>query len=80
MIADLCAMRHGGRNMLFDFSTIRRDVCYFANATPDETLVFKLHEWSADANAIHYEGSLSRASDGKTMAHIICDKVANTPR
>jgi len=80
MIADLCAMRHGGRNMLFDFSTIRRDVCYFANATPDETLVFKLHEWSADASAIHYEGSLSRASDGKTMAHIICDKVANLPR
>ena len=74
MIADLCAMRHGGAAMLFDYSTIRRDIYYFANAVPDETLVFRLHEWTADARGIRYAATIARASDEKTMAYVETDK------
>jgi probable biosynthetic protein (TIGR04098 family) len=74
MIADLCAMRHGGRTLLSNHSTTSRDICYFANAMPDETLLFRLHEWEQTAEQVRYRATLARKSDGKTMALIACTK------
>jgi probable biosynthetic protein (TIGR04098 family) len=74
MIADLCAMRHGGRTLLSNHSTRSRDICYFANAMPDETLLFRLHAWEQTAEQIRYRATLARKSDGKTMALIACTK------
>lgn len=74
MIADLCAARHGGRALLSNHSTTTRDICYFANAMPDETLVFRLHDWNQTPEQVHYRATLSRKSDDKTMALIACTK------
>jgi probable biosynthetic protein (TIGR04098 family) len=70
MIADLCVARHAGAELLSGHSTTNREICYFANAMPDETLLFRLHSWDADAGAVRFRSSLSRASDGKMMALI----------
>ena len=74
MIADLCAARHVGRALLSNHSTTTRDICYFANAMPDETLVFRLHDWNQTPEQVHYRATLSRKSDDKTMALIACTK------
>lgn len=74
MIADLCAMRHLGRDLLSAHSTTLRDICYFANAMPDETLVYRLHEQERVADRIRLRATLSRKSDGKTMALIDTEK------
>jgi probable biosynthetic protein (TIGR04098 family) len=70
MIVDVCALRHGGLRLSSEFSTTFRDVYYFANSTPDETLVFRIHRWDETPGAIAFEASLSRKSDGKMMAWI----------
>ncbi len=74
MIADLCAMRHGGRQMLFDYSTTRRDICYFANTAPDDILIFRIHHWDASEDRILSRATIARESDGKTMALIDTEK------
>lgn len=67
-IFELCLMRHGGRRLLTGFSLVERDICYFANADPDEVLRFRLHDLSEDEEGLSYRATLSRTSDGKTMA------------
>jgi probable biosynthetic protein (TIGR04098 family) len=74
MIADLCAGLHGGPALFTNHSTTTRDICYFANAMPDETLVFRLHEWEQTPDLVRYRATLSRKSDGKAMALIACTK------
>lgn len=74
MIADLCAGRHGGPAFFTNHSTTSRDICYFANAMPDETLVFRLHEWEQTPEQVRYRATLSRKSDGKAMALLACTK------
>jgi probable biosynthetic protein (TIGR04098 family) len=76
MINDICAARYAGRSFATRFSTRHRDVFYFGNSEPDDTLIFRLHRWQADDHRIEVEGSISRKSDGVLMAYIATVKDA----
>lgn len=67
-IFELCTMRHAGRDFATGFSLVERDICYFANADPEEVLRFRLHAYEESETGIVYRATLSRTSDGKTMA------------
>ncbi|WP_293899832.1 LnmK family bifunctional acyltransferase/decarboxylase [Phenylobacterium sp.] len=69
-IVDLCAARRFGRRMFMDFSTTYRDVYYYANSGPEETLVFRIHRAHEAADALEFDATLSRKSDGKVMAFV----------
>ncbi|MGA9882409.1 MAG: LnmK family bifunctional acyltransferase/decarboxylase [Candidatus Acidiferrales bacterium] len=72
-ISDICLMRYlGGAHAAMEWSPVERDVCYFANASPREALIFRVHSArkSPDGNTAAYVGSISRKSDDKTMARI----------
>jgi probable biosynthetic protein (TIGR04098 family) len=75
IINDICAARHGGRSLMMDYSTLRRDVFYFGNSNPDEVLLYRLHEWHADDRSIDMTATLSRKSDGAVIAQIVTRKV-----
>lgn len=68
IINDICAARYGGRSYA-GFSTLRRDVFYFANCDTDETLVYRIHRWQKTDGGIEAEESLSRKSDGALMSY-----------
>jgi probable biosynthetic protein (TIGR04098 family) len=68
VIKDICAARHAGRTFAA-FSTASRDICYFANCEPDETLIYRIHRWQPDRDTIEIEETLSRKSDGVLMSH-----------
>jgi probable biosynthetic protein (TIGR04098 family) len=74
IINDICAARHAGRSLMTDFSTVRRDVFYFGNSNPDETLLYRLHEWRADERSIDTTASICRKSDGNVIAHVLTGK------
>src|SRR5262249_31905605 len=74
IINDICATRHAGRCLATSFSTRHRDVFYFANCDPDETLTYRIHRWSADGDRIEMEESISRTSDGILMAYAVTGK------
>lgn len=72
-ISDICLMRHlGGAGAALEWSPLERDVCYFANASPAETLIYRLHSARGcpERDSVIFLGSISRKSDGKTMARI----------
>jgi probable biosynthetic protein (TIGR04098 family) len=75
IINDICAARHGGRSLMTDFSTVSRDVFYFGNSDPNETLLYRLHAWHADENSIDMTASICRKSDGNLIAHVLTRKV-----
>jgi probable biosynthetic protein (TIGR04098 family) len=75
-INDICAARYAGRSLTASYSTQARDVFYFGNCDPDETLIFRLHRWDAADDRIEMEGSISRKSDGGLMAAIVTTKQA----
>jgi len=75
MINDICALQYAGRAIATEFSTVKRDVYYFANSAPDETLIFRVHQYTADEDSIDMICSLSRKSDDVRMAHILTRKV-----
>jgi probable biosynthetic protein (TIGR04098 family) len=74
IINDICATRYAGRAFATASSTRDRDVFYFANSDPDETLLFRLHRWEASDGAVTMEASLSRKSDGAPMAYVLTSK------
>jgi probable biosynthetic protein (TIGR04098 family) len=74
IINDICAMRFAGRSFARDFSTQHRDVFYFANSDPDETLIYRIHRWSSGDDGIDMEAALSRKSDGVPMAYMVTGK------
>ena len=74
MINDICASQYAGRTITIDFSTVKRDIYYFANSAPDETLIFRIHQCTADRDGIDMACTLSRKSDGVRMAHILTRK------
>jgi virginiamycin A acetyltransferase len=75
-IIDICASKRLGREMFSDFSTTHRDVYYFANCGPSETLLFRLHSLEEGADMLRFEATLSRKSDGKVMAFVATEKTA----
>src|SRR5262249_15111843 len=74
MINDICAVRFAGASFPREFSTQRGDVFYYANSDPDETLVYRIHRWDTGDDTVEMEASLSRKSDGVTMASIVTEK------
>lgn len=74
IIIDICAMRYGPPSMLSRYSTTARDVYYFANTTPDDILIFRVHGWNEADGLLIFESSLSRKSDGKLMAYVSTTK------
>lgn len=73
-IIDLCAMKRFGRELFADFSTTGRDIYYFANSSPNETLLFRIHRVDQSGGKIVYDATLSRQSDGKVMAFVATEK------
>jgi probable biosynthetic protein (TIGR04098 family) len=80
-IFDLCLERAEGRGFLMAHSTSLKDICYFANSEPYETLVFRLHAREETDGGLRHVVSLSRKSDGVRMSEAICEKrrIQNIP-
>ena len=79
-VVDLCLERAEGKGFLMHHSTTAKDVCYFANSEPDETLVFRIHERGEEADGtIVHRTTLSRKSDDVRMAEILSHKRPSTP-
>jgi len=73
-IFDLCLEQAEGKGFLIGHSTVSKDICYYANSEPDETLVFRLHAREEDGDLIRHVVSLSRKSDNKRMSEAISVK------
>ncbi len=73
MINDICAGRYAGPSYA-GFSTLRRDVFYFANCDADDTVIYRIHRWHATDGGIEAEESLSRKSDGGLMSYSLMTK------
>lgn len=73
-VFDLCLERAEGKGFLRSHSTLAKDICYFANSEPDETLRFRLHAREEAQGVVRHVASLYRSSDGKRMAEVISDK------
>jgi probable biosynthetic protein (TIGR04098 family) len=74
-IFDLCLEKAEGRGFLIASSTVSKDIFYYANSEPDETLRFVLHaRFEEQGGIIRHEASLFRSSDGKRMAEVISRK------
>ena len=69
-IFDLCVERYEGKGFLLAHSTVSKDVLYFANSEPTETLVFRLHARRTEGDLIEHHASLSRKSDGQRMSEV----------
>lgn len=79
-VVDLCLERAEGKGFLMHHSTVAKDVCYFANSEPSETLVFRVHERREDADGtIEHRTTISRKSDDVRMAEILSHKRPSTP-
>jgi probable biosynthetic protein (TIGR04098 family) len=74
MIVDICVMRYAGQDFHAQFSTTQRDICYFANSTPDETLIFRIYRWDMTDGVVTFDATLSRKSDSKVMAWVTTTK------
>lgn len=70
-IFDLCIERFEGRGFLLSHSTVSKDVLYFANSDPTETLVFRLHARSVTDGLVTHNATLSRKSDGQRMCELV---------
>jgi probable biosynthetic protein (TIGR04098 family) len=75
IINDICATRHAGRSFATQYSTVHRDVFYYGNSDPDDTLLYRLHRWTADDETVDMESSIGRKSDGNLIAHVLTRKV-----
>jgi probable biosynthetic protein (TIGR04098 family) len=70
-IFDLCLEKAEGKGFLLNHSTVSKDLLYFANSEPDETLLFRLHAREMVDGLIRHSASLSRKSDGKRMSEVV---------
>ncbi|MCF8486936.1 MAG: hypothetical protein K9G71_17170 [Rhodobacteraceae bacterium] len=73
-VFDLCLEKAEGKGFLIGHSTVSKDICYYANSEPTETLRFVLHGRSQEGDIICHNASLFRTSDGKRMAEVISRK------
>jgi probable biosynthetic protein (TIGR04098 family) len=70
-IFDICIERSEEKGFLRKFSTVSKDIMYFANSEPEETLIFRVHGRETEGtDLIHHVCSLSRKSDGARMAEL----------
>lgn len=73
-IFDLCIARFEGKGLLTGSSTVSKDILYFANSEPTETLLFRLHSRAEQGDTLHHTASLWRKSDGKRMSEVVSVK------
>jgi probable biosynthetic protein (TIGR04098 family) len=69
-IADICETSFTGWDAPYRYSTRTRDVFYFANCEPSDTIVYQLHAVNDGDGRRETVASLSRKSDGTPMALI----------
>jgi probable biosynthetic protein (TIGR04098 family) len=69
-VFDLCFERCEGKGFLLGHSTVSKDILYFANSEPTETLRFRLRAREEEGDLIRHTASLYRTSDGKPMAEV----------
>ncbi|AEI96549.1 hypothetical protein RLO149_p630410 (plasmid) [Roseobacter litoralis Och 149] len=73
-IFDLCFEKFEGKGFLIDYSTVSKDLYYYTNSEPTETLIFRVHSREEDKETIRHTASLSRKGDGKRMGEVISVK------
>ena len=76
IIFDLGLEKFEGKGFLIGHSTVSKDIYYFANCEPSETLIIRVHSRDIDNGLIRHFLSLSRKSDGKRMAEVVSEKRA----
>jgi probable biosynthetic protein (TIGR04098 family) len=74
IIFDLCISKFEGKNFLLNYTSISKDIYYFANAEADEVLVFKIHERRSSDDKITHTCSIYRKNDQQRMATAISVK------
>lgn len=75
IIFDLCIEKFEGKGFLRSHTSTSKDICYFANAEPDETLIFRLHTREEMQGSITHFSSLYRKSDNQRMAQVVSTKM-----
>ena len=73
-IFDLCLEKFEGKGFLIEYSTVSKDLYYYANSEPTETLIFRVHTRDEENDTLRHTASLSRKSDGKRMGEVISIK------
>ncbi|MBF9032145.1 hypothetical protein HKCCE3408_17230, partial [Rhodobacterales bacterium HKCCE3408] len=74
-VVDLCLEKAEGKGFLMEHSTVAKDVLYFANCEPDETLVFRIHDRDVEPDGtIAHRTTISRKSDDVRMAEVLSRK------
>lgn len=73
-VFDLCLEQFEGKGFLIGHSTVSKDILYYANSEPTETLIFRLHERREDAGQITHHASLYRKTDNARMSEVISVK------
>jgi len=75
MIFDLCLEQFEGKGFLQAFSTVSKDLYYYSNSEPSETLIFRVHRREElGGGLLEHTCSLSRKSDGVRMAELVGQK------
>lgn len=73
-VFDLCIEQFEGKGFLIGHSTVSKDILYYANSEPTETLIFRLHERSEEAGKVTHHASLYRKTDNARMSEVISVK------
>lgn len=75
-INDLCEMRYSGDYAAWcmDTSTVARDVCYFGNCDVNDHIIYRLHNRKEGDGYVTLTSSLTRGSDGVTIARLVTTK------
>ncbi len=75
-ISDICELEYMGRGNRWasEASTTQRDIYYFANCDIDDRIIYRVHARRDLDGAVEIESSLSRKSDGRTMAYLVTRK------
>jgi len=75
IVSDSCFLKYFNDHKSFSYSTIYRDIFYFANCNPADKIIFQLNYIEQKENIIKTLTSLYRQSDNKLLAKILTVKV-----
>jgi len=74
IVSDSCWLKYFSDLKSFSYSTIYRDIFYFANCNPADKIIFQLNYIEQKENIIKTLTSLFRLSDNKLLAKILTVK------
>ncbi len=75
IVSDSCCLKYFNDNKSFLYSTIYRDIFYFANCNPADKIIFQLNFIEQKENIIKTLTTLFRKSDNKLLAKILTVKL-----